>query len=122
MPDVSDDDLRRYLRKTLKATDLNTTTEKKLRAQLEEHFGCDLKPRKKIFKEEIEHFLSQCDGLDEEVDEGEAAEEPAPKGKRKGKHTKQSLSEELREFLDVGESEDISRGEVVKRIWQFIRV
>jgi upstream activation factor subunit UAF30 len=124
MAEVTDDSLRSYLRQTLKTTDLSTTTERKLRGQLEEHFGCDLKPRKNIFKEEIEQFLSQCQELEQgEPDDDDAAEEPAPakNGKRKAGHTQQSLSEELRTFLGVDESEDISRGEVVKRIWAYIK-
>jgi upstream activation factor subunit UAF30 len=122
MPNVSDDDLRAHLRETLKMTDLATTTERNLRAKLEEHFGCDLKPRKPLFKEEIENFLAQCEDLEEE--EPEDAEEEASQsrsGKKRGFHTHQSLSAELRVFLGVEESEDISRGEVMKRIWAYIK-
>ena len=126
MAEVSDDDVRRKLREVLKDTDLNTTTEKKLRKQLEEHFGCDLKPRKQIFKEEIESFLAQCDVFQQEEDdelEAEAAVDDAPKAKakRKGRTTPQTFSEELCTFLNVSEAAEMSRADVVKRIWDYIK-
>ena len=114
----TDDEVRARLRDTLKDTDLATTTEKTLRKQLEQHYGCSLKPRKALFKEEIEAFLATCN---EPADEAEPEEAPSTTKRRGGFATPQSLSEELRAFLGVDESESLSRGEVVKRIWVYIR-
>ena len=121
----SDNELRKKLREVLKAADMSTATEKSLRKQLEEHFQCNLKPKKQVFKKEIEAFLAQCDDMLSEGDEPEPAaqEDGKPaKAKRKGAHTKQSLSEELRAFLGVDSKADVSRGDVVKRIWEYIKV
>lgn len=47
---VSDEDVRSKLRELLPTVDLQTTTERNLREQLQEIFGCNLKARKQIFK------------------------------------------------------------------------
>lgn len=116
----TDDEVRAKLRDTLKDTDLATTTEKSLRAQLEKHYSCSLKPRKALFKEEIEAFLATCEA-DGEADEPSDEEPPSTSKRRGGFAAPQTLSEELRAFLGVDESEGLSRGEVVKRIWAYIR-
>lgn len=47
---VSDDDLRSKLRDMLPSVDLQTETERSLREKLQEHFECNLKDRKQVFK------------------------------------------------------------------------
>ena len=121
MPEVTDDELRKHLRETLKNTDLASTTERKLRTQLEEHFGCSLKPRKAVFKEEIESFLAQCNDINAESEEeqgGEGEEEPKKKKVRAGPPV--SLSAEMQAFLGVEADAKVSRGDVVKSIWAYI--
>jgi upstream activation factor subunit UAF30 len=120
MPEPSDIELRAKLRSTLAGIDLSTATEKTIRAQLEEHFGCSLKAKKPIIKEEIEFFLSSCNEIQDESDE--EIEPPQPStSKRKGTQSRQSISPELQAFLDISDSDNISRAEVVKRIWVYIK-
>ena len=80
---------------------MQTTTEKQLRKQLEEHFNCDLKDRKPIFKEEIESFLLKNQDLfDAEDDDAELGEDEKPKKKKRtGVGMRQSLSEQMQSFL-----------------------
>lgn len=81
---------------------MQTTTEKQLRKQLEKHFGCDLKDRKPIFKEEIESFLLKNQDLfDDDENGGESEEEEKPKKtkKRTGVGQRQNLSEKMQSFL-----------------------
>lgn len=47
---VSDDDLRSKLRDILPSVNLQTETERSLREKLQEHFECNLKDQKQIFK------------------------------------------------------------------------
>lgn len=84
---------------------MQTTTEKQLRKQLEKHFGCDLKHRKAVFKEEIESFLLKNQDLfDADENDEEASEEedkPKKKKKRTGLAQKQDLSEKMQSFLGM---------------------
>lgn len=83
---------------------VQTTTEKQLRKQLEKHFGCDLKSRKAVFKEEIESFLLKNQELfedDEDQEEPEEEERPKKSKKRTGLAQRQSLSEQMQTFLGM---------------------
>jgi upstream activation factor subunit UAF30 len=122
MSEPSDNEIRSKIRSTLASADLSITTEKMIRTQLEEHFGCSLKTKKPVFKEEIELFLSKCDEIKEEMDEDEDPEDPqSTNSKQKSNHSKQSLSPELCNFLGISQSDSMSRAEVVKRIWMYIK-
>jgi hypothetical protein len=128
MTEVSDDDIRQRLREILKVVDLDTTTERQLREQIQKHFGCgDLKSKKSIFSEEIEAFLRSreddyVEGDDDaEVDpDGDAElDDEEPKKRKRSVGGCVHMSEELLEFLDVGPDEKMTRSDVVKQLWAY---
>ena len=68
--------------------DLEVTTEKSIRLQLEKEFRTDLTERKKFIRQEIQTFLSQKQEA-EAADDGEITEEGAkPTKKRKKSQAK----------------------------------
>jgi hypothetical protein len=127
--EVSDDDVREKLREVLVGADLQvqlpqlcrdhskstvcmwlegkflcvqTTTQKKLRKQLEEHFGCCLKDRKPMLKEEVESFLLKSHNMYDAEEEQEQEEEEKPKKKKRtGLGQKQCLSDSMMSFLGM---------------------
>jgi len=131
---VNDDELKERLRLLLAASDLATTTEKKLRKQLEEEFGVSLSDKKALIRREVEEFLEaqqdgeeDADGAEEEDAEGEEeadeeeGQEEAEARKRKrntGGGMGSLLSEEMQQFLGV---ERMARTQVVKAIWAYIK-
>ncbi|KAK9817776.1 hypothetical protein WJX72_002037 [[Myrmecia] bisecta] len=137
---VSDAKLVDRLQQLLASVDLQTTTEKQLRKQLEEEFGEELSDRKALIRGEVQKYLDEQEDAEqddgqEEVGEEEAAadvapsdeeDEEQPKRGTKRKATEQSqgggfgskLSEPMQAFL--GE-ERLPRPQVVKRIWEYIR-
>eukprot|EP00195_Chlamydomonas_chlamydogama_P012736 CAMPEP_0202890952 /NCGR_PEP_ID=MMETSP1392-20130828/1184_1 /ASSEMBLY_ACC=CAM_ASM_000868 /TAXON_ID=225041 /ORGANISM="Chlamydomonas chlamydogama, Strain SAG 11-48b" /LENGTH=285 /DNA_ID=CAMNT_0049574609 /DNA_START=163 /DNA_END=1020 /DNA_ORIENTATION=+ len=110
------------LRELLPTIDLETTTEKMLRKQLEEELNTDLTELKPLIRKEIEAYLDSKngDGADEEEEEEEEEEEKRPKKKRGagGLNKPCVLSEAMQEFLGVA---NMSRPQVVKQIWEYIR-
>lgn len=55
---IPDEEVLTKLRELLKHADLNVTTEKMLRKQLEEHFKQDMTDRKPIIRAEVRSFDS----------------------------------------------------------------
>eukprot|EP00892_Ulva_mutabilis_P000648 jgi/Ulvmu1/10584/UM065_0038.1 len=119
---VSDDDVRSKLRELLPDVDLQTATERHLREKLQERFGCNLKDRKHIFKEEIQDFLSShaLTENDAEVDPDEEAPKITKKRKT-GLAAACTLSPEMQQFLGVDEEARMSRPEVVKAVWAYVK-
>ncbi|XP_024021294.1 DNA ligase 1 isoform X2 [Morus notabilis] len=141
---VPDKKLAERLRDILRSSDLDTTTPGSVRRQLEADFGVDLSDRKAFIGEQIDLFLAshmanpQEEEVEEDGKEAEAEEEEkddeddsGSRGRRKGRSNKEdkvkkrggfnklcSLSPHLQEV--VGEAE-MSRPEVVKKLWSYIR-
>ncbi|KAG2452960.1 hypothetical protein HYH02_002297 [Chlamydomonas schloesseri] len=111
---IPDEKVLTKLRELLKDADLNVTTEKMLRKQLEEHFKQDMTDRKPIIRAEVERYLAEQAG-DEEEEEGEESEDDAP---ARGGGMGSWLSEPLQAFLGV---ETLPRTQVVKRLWEYIK-
>ena len=85
---VSDANLKQRLRQILDVADLEVTTEKSIRLQLEKEFRTDLTERKKFIRQEIQVFLNQKQEA-EAADDGEITEEGAkPTKKRKKSQAK----------------------------------
>jgi len=108
----------------LKDADLQSTTEKKLRKQLEEELKCDLTERKGLIREEVNTWLNENQDEEdgEEEAEQEEEEEEQPKKKRAaGGFTKAQaiLSPALSAFL--GGETKMARPQVVKKIWDYIK-
>lgn len=55
---VSDQAIVKRLHQLLAVSDLNVTTEKHIRLQLEAEFDLDLSERKKFLREEIQNYLN----------------------------------------------------------------
>ncbi|CAG9460611.1 unnamed protein product [Pedinophyceae sp. YPF-701] len=116
----SDEDICAQARHILSEANLDEMTAKQLRNKLSEHFGVDLKPKKKIISAEIDRFVAEQAGNDDDQDE--AAEPPAKKrrGWGGGKDTRfgSLLSPEMQEFLGV---ERMDKRTVTKKIWEYIK-
>lgn len=67
------------LHRLLESSDLDVTTEKHIRVQLEKEFGIDLSERKKALRQEIQNFLNTRQHV----------EEPAPKPEKKKRKQKE---------------------------------
>lgn len=85
MADISKEDLKKEIQEILKDADLDNTSAKKVRLQLQEKLGCDLTERKKevdsLVMEVIDEKESQDDEDGEEEDDEEEEEEEKPKKK-----------------------------------------
>lgn len=143
---VNDVQLATRLREILDVADLEVTTEKTIRTQLQEEFGIDLSQRKKFIRQEVEAYLTrkQAEGGESDEDDaedqnpGDAENESSAKkrkaiakgakdGKTKDKKERRSgggllkvcaLSDELAALLGAKE---LPRTEVVKSMWNYIR-
>ncbi|KAF5836353.1 upstream activation factor subunit spp27-like protein [Dunaliella salina] len=133
---VTDDQIKSRLHEVLKGADLNTLTEKQVRKRLEKELETDLSGRKDLIRKEIEAWLESQqggqedgDGGDEEEDEDAEEEDKGKKrsgkgqakssGKAKGGFTKHSLlSPALSAFVGA---ETMSRPQVVKSVWEYIK-
>ncbi|GJP55821.1 hypothetical protein CLOM_g14849 [Closterium sp. NIES-68] len=136
---VSDAEIVRRLREILNEADLDVTTEKSIRMQLEREYNIDLSERKKFIRQEVQTYLNERPAYDD--DAGQEEEEPQheephkPTRKRKaakltkdGKEPKKrtggglmkvcGLSDELAALLGARE---MPRTDVVKGIWNYIR-
>ncbi|EFJ43298.1 hypothetical protein VOLCADRAFT_106876 [Volvox carteri f. nagariensis] len=114
---VTDEQLIVRLRALLGESDLQTTTEKMLRKKLEEEFKIDLTDKKLIIRNEIEKYLEEQAGSDEDEHEdgsGDGDDSTPARGSSLGC----LLSEPLQKFL--GE-ESLPRTQVVKRLWDYIK-
>lgn len=114
--------LRKALRELLGRVDLNITTERMLRKELEQTMGIELKDRKEFIRGEIREFLSLDEGerdsvRDDQVDQGSQRETPVARSKRKSRFG-HLLSVEMSEFLGM---EECARGQVVKKLWEYIK-
>ncbi|KAI8110330.1 hypothetical protein M9435_002006 [Picochlorum sp. BPE23] len=125
--EVTDENLRAALMELLEKSDLNVTTAKMLRKELEKVFG-DLSGKKSFIKEEITQYVmrQQDDGNDDtndgddedKDDDGDEEDVPvARSGKRRARFG-QILSYEMSEFLGM---EECPRGQVVKKLWEYIK-
>lgn len=83
---VSDSDLVARLREVLRDSDLEKATAGSVRRQLEEDFGVDFSDRKSFIREQIDIYLGEVGGADEddgnvkaENEPGDAAEEEEEK-------------------------------------------
>lgn len=94
-----------------------------LRKELEHIFGVDLKGMKAFIREEIGKYL---EGLQQEKggttqdeeDDDKGEEDDDDEGKEKRNKSGYILSYELSEFLGT---DDCSRHQVVKRLWEYIK-
>ncbi|GFH17357.1 uncharacterized protein HaLaN_13975, partial [Haematococcus lacustris] len=93
-PLPGDDQLKSALKELLDRADLQTTTEKKLRQELEEQFACDLRTKKALIRTEVERKASG------------------------GFAVACKLSPALAAFVG---SETLSRAQIVKKIWDHIK-
>uniref|UniRef100_A0A7S3R0E3 DM2 domain-containing protein n=1 Tax=Dunaliella tertiolecta TaxID=3047 RepID=A0A7S3R0E3_DUNTE len=132
---VPDEQICARLHEVLKGADLNTLTEKQVRKRLEKELETDLSGRKDLIRKEIDTWLESQQGGeeddgDEEEEEEDAEEEDTGKkrsgkrqakapGKAKGGFTKHSLlSPALSAFVGA---ETMSRPQVVKSVWDYIK-
>lgn len=129
------------LHRLLESSDLDVTTEKHIRIQLEKEFGIDLSERKKALRQEIQNFLNSRQHVEEPPPKPEKKKRKAKedvKGKKKprkkskpaveGEEKKKrgggglmklcSLSPELGAFLGCGQ---LPRTEVVQGVWKYIK-
>ncbi|QDZ20358.1 SWIB domain-containing protein [Chloropicon primus] len=117
------------LREILKASDLEKTTGKSLRRQLESELGKDLSAYKPLIKEEIRKYLegekvrqSQESQLLQVnlTQEDPAAKQPQQQQQKGTKGGYGSLlSPQLSEFL--GGPTEMARTQVVKKLWEYIK-
>lgn len=86
---VSDEEIVERLREILSQADLNVTTIKTVRKQLESEYGVDLSERKALLRQEVENYLksAHAPGNNEGVENGEGPE----KKKRKPRRTKAEI-------------------------------
>eukprot|EP00475_Leptophrys_vorax_P002301 TRINITY_DN11292_c0_g1_i3.p1 TRINITY_DN11292_c0_g1~~TRINITY_DN11292_c0_g1_i3.p1 ORF type:complete len:260 (-),score=38.67 TRINITY_DN11292_c0_g1_i3:325-1104(-) len=136
---VADKDIVFRLREILNEADLDVTTEKSIRTQLEQEFDIDLSERKKFIRQEVQRYLNERPAYnEEEAEEEEPEHEPPPKQTRKRKAPAKAakdekepkkrgggglmkvcaLSDELAALLGARE---MPRTDVVKGIWAYIR-
>ena len=124
----SDDEISRELKRLLEGSDLNVVTPKVLRTSLETHYGVPLSAKKGFIKgiiaayvRDVERQRSAPEGSEGVSDGGEDASSDEavtrPKTKRKALFGS-LLSPEMAEFLDM---EECSRGQVVKKLWEYIK-
>ncbi|GBF91929.1 hypothetical protein Rsub_04653 [Raphidocelis subcapitata] len=117
------------LLKGLGEADLQTTTEKMLRKQLEKELGEDLSGKKELIRAEVTAFLQGDEEGGQEEAEGEEEEEEEEEGAGGGKkrgggggggfsQRQCVLSEEMQAFLGT---ERMPRTQVVKEIWAYIK-
>jgi len=115
MADISKEDLKKEIQNILKDADLDNTSAKKVRLELQEKLDCDLTDRKKEVDQLVMEVIDEQtqeddeDGEDEEEeDEDESdSEEESPKKKKKPVSRKRAVSESGSEYSpDGSEDED----------------
>ncbi|GAQ79731.1 hypothetical protein KFL_000370050 [Klebsormidium nitens] len=123
---VNDVEIARRVQEKLKTADLQTTTERQLRKQLEEELGVDLTEKKTIIRAEIQKYLDaqqkeEDDDDDDEEEEESAAVDEEEKPKRGGGGgfaTPCNLSPQLANLLGAPR---LTRNEIVKKLWEYIK-
>lgn len=112
---ASNEDVLTRLRGILPTVNLEKTSEKMLRKQLEQELSCDLADKKSVIRAEIEKYLAA-------QEEEESAQEAVPETVKAPSKASFGgiciLSEKLQAFLGV---EEMQRTEVVKSLWIYIR-
>mmetsp|Transcript_23469 Transcript_23469/g.79901 ORF Transcript_23469/g.79901 Transcript_23469/m.79901 type:complete len:288 (+) Transcript_23469:90-953(+) len=127
----SQDSLVERLRALLYDADLEKTTERQLRHQLEREFACDLGCYAALIRGEVSAFLSsvaQKSSDRRDMERRQAEDHKEAKQRNKNLKEKGSmcvrafglaqLSPALSAFMGV---EQAGRGEVVKRVWDYIK-
>jgi len=119
MADISKDELKKEIQDILKDADLDNTSAKKVRLQLQEKLDCDLTERKKevdaLVMEVIDEQTQDDEGEEDEEDEDDDYEEEAPRKKAAPKRgAANSDSEEDYEEPSDGGGSDYEPEEPVK--------
>jgi upstream activation factor subunit UAF30 len=121
------------LREILRTSDLNTTTGKGIRKQLEAEFSADLSAYKPVIREEIQKYLELEVVRQSQEDAGPldsstpapTATTSTPKQKGGGGNEKEKggysslLSPEMSAFF--GGAHEMKRTQVVKKMWEYIK-
>jgi len=105
MSDISKAELKKEIQEILKDADLDNTSAKKVRLQLQEKLDCDLTERKKevdALVMEVIDEQTQDDDEEEEEEEEEEEDQPPPKKKAGPKSRKKAASESGSEYEASG--------------------
>jgi len=150
MADTSKADLKKEIQLILKDADLETTSAKKVRLQLQEKLDCDFTERKKEVDQLVMEVINEQEAESEEEseEEEEVVEKPkkkaAPKRKKKGsdddsdddfkpKKKKKAgggggkpnaFTKPIKlseELAEIVGGDEMPRHEVVKRMWAYIK-
>lgn len=150
MADTSKADLKKEIQLILKDADLETTSAKKVRLELQEKLDCDFTERKKEVDQLVMEVINEQEAESEEEseEEEEVVEKPkkkaAPKRKKKGsdddsdddfkpKKKKKAgggggkpnaFTKPIKlseELADIVGDNEMPRHEVVKRMWAYIK-
>lgn len=150
MADTSKADLKKEIQLILKDADLETTSAKKVRLQLQEKLDCDFTERKKEVDQLVMEVINEQEAESEEEseEEEEVVEKPkkkaAPKRKKKGsdddsdddfkpKKKKKAgggggkpnaFTRPIKlseELAEIVGGDEMPRHEVVKRMWAYIK-
>eukprot|EP00850_Spirogloea_muscicola_P001545 SM000005S17342 [mRNA] locus=s5:1489082:1490959:- [translate_table: standard] len=126
---VADVDISRGLRKILAGADLNTTTERSVRIQLEQSLGgVDLSDKKAFIRQEVEKYLKARQDADEDDDDDDDEPQPAKKRRRKMKEDKKG--KKVRKKREGGGGGGLTKicnlspelaAIVVKSVWDYIK-
>jgi len=98
MSEISKEDLKKEIVEILKDADLDNTSAKKVRIQLQEKLDVDLTERKKEVDQLVMEVIDEQTQEEDEEEEEEEEEEPAPKKKPAPKPKKRAQSESGSEF------------------------
>lgn len=122
MTTINQEALIPEIRLILESSDLESLSRKMVRKQLEEKLGQDMMPYKGFINETILKLVEEIQATaaaDDEEEEEEEEKVVKPKGKRGEAFNKPlALSPELAQVLGI---EEISRPQLVKMMWEYIR-
>jgi len=148
MAEISNADLKKEIQEILKDADLENTSAKKVRMQLQEKHEVDLTERKKEIDQLIlevinEHNKEESSEEEEEEEEEKPKKKAAPKRKKKGSSDDDGSDFEApkkpkakkagggggytapvklsAEVADIVGENELPRHEVVKRMWAYIK-
>lgn len=110
MADISKEDLKKEIQDILKDADLDNTSAKKVRLELQEKLDCDLTDRKKevdqLVMEVIDEQTQEDDEEEEEEEEESDSEEESQKKKKKPVSRKKAASESGSEYSPEGSDDE----------------
>ncbi|KDD74104.1 hypothetical protein H632_c1567p0 [Helicosporidium sp. ATCC 50920] len=109
----SDAEMRARIRAILQGADFNQISAKSVRVALEEAFKCSLAHRRALIRDEIASCMEQKEAASTQVEQVEKPPSKKPKAVKLV-----ALSPALAAFMG---QEYMSRGEVTKKLWEYIK-